>query len=271
MACASDYFLDLPEYGLIVCRSCFYAVWPDQVRSHLKAEPHLLAWVTTKAIAKELKGRKDLYLSTDEHFELPRRIEQAIPQLPLYRDGLQYQFQYQLDPCQCTFVCGNDHGMRSHWRKAHQWSLAEGRPGGGGPTKQREIAKRRAEAVAPVHCQRFFRANKYSQYFEVSMCNVEQRKEQVEPDRSLESIVLEELDVLESRQQQGRQIVCGAASSKQVSPFLDLTRWPSYLEGHKFAEVAALGNSAGSRVGTYALCDLPKPRPDRRAGVSFDV
>lgn len=80
MARASDYFLDLPEYGLIVCRSCSFTVWPDQVQSHLKAEPHLLACGTTKAIAKKLKGRKDLYLSTDEHFELPRRIERAIPE-----------------------------------------------------------------------------------------------------------------------------------------------------------------------------------------------
>lgn len=130
--------------------------------------------------------------------------------------------------------------MRRHWHDAHQWSLAEGRAGGGGPAKRRAIARRQAEALAPVHCQRFFRANKHSRYFEVLSHDAERQEGQVAPSQSLESMVLEELGMLEDRQQQGRQIVSGTASPKQVSPWLELTRWVSYLEGYKLSHVAAL-------------------------------
>ncbi|KAK3711602.1 hypothetical protein LTR37_009593 [Vermiconidia calcicola] len=73
--------------------------------------------------------------------------------------------------------------------------------GGGGPAKRRAIAKRQAEALVPVHCQRFFRTNKHFRYFEVLSHDNKERNARIEPNRSLESIVLEELGVLENQQE----------------------------------------------------------------------
>ena len=58
--------------------------------------------------------------------------------------------------------------------------------------------------------------------------------------KCLASTVLEQLSSLEDEQRKGRQIVSSTQSSKQVSPWLELTRWPTYLDGHRLLDVASL-------------------------------
>ena len=51
---------------------------------------------------------------------------------------------------------------------------------------------------------------------------------------TLSSRVLQDLAVLEEQQRQGSQILLEVASAKEVSPWLELTRWPDYLGGYHF-------------------------------------
>ena len=183
MACVGDFFVELPQCRLMLCKACARAVWPDQVRTHRKGKPYCLPPSTTKAIAIELKSRTDRFLSTDERFELPQYLTHAIPDLPLYRDGL----HCQLDSGQCTYVCRSGETIKEHWRHVHDWSPAYRCRGGGGSRMQKEVAHRYAEAVASVHCQRIFRINRHSRYIRVLPNHEAQQSGEVGTAKSLAS------------------------------------------------------------------------------------
>jgi hypothetical protein len=60
--------------------------------------------------------------------------------------------------------------------------------------------------------------------------------------------------LIEERQSAG-QTVHANASRKEVSPWLQLTRWPEYLAGHSFEQLAALAAmpSLATEPGLFAL------------------
>ena len=121
--------------------------------------------------------------------------------------------------------------------------LAKGRSGGSGWAKRRAVAQRHADAALPVHCQRFFTAGRHSAYFEV-FGEQEERQQQegarVGPPQSVAHAVLHELSALEGQQLASHQAVRGSANPREVSLWLELTRWTDYLEGCRLADAAAL-------------------------------
>jgi hypothetical protein len=90
-----------------------------------------------------------------------------------------------------------------------------------------------------VHCQRLFFTGALSRYIEVPALSGETGYRAGDAETGPPA-ALDELRALrELRKQQG-EIVTGAGSAKEVSPWLLLTRWPDYLQGQKLSEVAAL-------------------------------
>ena len=148
----------VPEYNLVVCRTCQHAVWPNHAKSHLQSPRHGMKPRDAQSLADEIQGWPDVIATPDQL----RRIRQTVPQLPVYADGLRCR-----RAADCPYVSRSWGSLRGHWRKAHQYSRAEGRRGGSGKQKMERVASGAAASARPVSCQRFFVNGPCSQYFEV--------------------------------------------------------------------------------------------------------
>ena len=236
MAAAREYFIHQPQLRVVICRKCKHAVYPDQIISHLRLSHRDLPLQDRLAIADDLRSWPDVLHSSDS-FTLPRSVDQPVPGLRLFVDGLQCQLQ----PGQCYFIARRIDGMKAHWRTAHQWSAgARGRPSS--RLQKEKCAQRQSEALRPVRCQRFFSHGSHAQYFEVLAPMVTPMEEEplASAGGSLSTAVLQQLAVIEEQQTSRSQIIEVPQSTKEVSPWLELTRWPSYLRGHNFLDLAAL-------------------------------
>jgi hypothetical protein len=109
-----DVFVRLREYGLIVCKSCRYSVWPAEVDSHLAGPHHRMAKKDRQRIREEIQSWQGLATS-DEMLELPDQLEEAIPELALH-DGM----MYNINPNICQNVYQKDGALRKHWQDIHQ-------------------------------------------------------------------------------------------------------------------------------------------------------
>ena len=163
---AEEHFEHLVGYGLVKCKECPYAVWPDQIAGHLCGKHHKMKRSTADAIAETVQSWPGLMQYPGE-FEVPTSVEQPIPQLPLYDDGL----LCQLDPERCKWIFRKMTSMKKHWRKQHQWSARNGRRGGSGSAKKQRMEAQLESAYRTVHSQRFFQGYHGSQYFEVRRPN----------------------------------------------------------------------------------------------------
>ena len=260
MPCASSLFYHLEEQRVIVCRECRYAVWPDQVSAHLRLK-HEAPRKEVRAIATEVASWG--LQRSPEDFRLVRTGLQPLDHLPVYQDGV----ACQLRPAQCQYVCRSLTSLRNHWRTAHRWrpSPLQRRGGSMLPAEREEYQRRCASASRPVHCQRLFLSGTYASYYEVVPDRPgpsEATAPEAEADTnreppSLADLVRGELATLEQAQSANDQVFRGFESKKEVSPWLELTRWPEYLRGHRPRDIAQLiaPPSAENEAVLLAVCD----------------
>jgi hypothetical protein len=86
------YFDHLAVYGLVVCKECQYAVWPEEIKGHLHGKHHRLLRKAAEKIAEEIHGWPGLIPFASE-LEVPFRVDTPIPQLPLFEDGLKCRLE----------------------------------------------------------------------------------------------------------------------------------------------------------------------------------
>jgi hypothetical protein len=190
MATAQYYFAPYPRYRIAVCKQCGYAVFPDHCASHLKGRHPGLSSIERSQIVNNLYSWPDCCLSTDKSFLVPTAIEEPIPDLPTFTDGL----QCKIDPARCRYVCRSQATLRKHWASAHSWGIGNGRRGGSRTAmSQRAAEDRRVNAYTPVHCQRFFMQGGHATFVvilsgEPELCQLRQQAET--PDNDLAHTVL---------------------------------------------------------------------------------
>jgi hypothetical protein len=85
----------------------------------------------------------------------------------------------------------------------------------------------------------FFLHGQHSSYFEVFSPDLPIVTPTSFP-TSIAAEVRNELAVLEEQRLQEGEVMHGSASTKEVSPRLQLTRWPRYLKGYHLPRLAAL-------------------------------
>ena len=233
MSSAHEYFHYLPRFRLHICRSCLYAVWPREVGAHLKGPHHELSSSEARAVTADLTTWSNLCRSPIE-LELPEQLQEALPYLPTYTDGL----RCRLSDGKCSYVSRTVDSLENHWRIIHKWSADECR-GGSGAQRRNDVARRQAAASKGVCCQRLFRTGALSKYVEVPATATESTEPAEEAESEL-TTALDELRALREKRRQQGEIVTATGSAKEVSPWLQFTRWPVDLQGHKLSEVAAL-------------------------------
>jgi hypothetical protein len=74
---------------------------------------------------------------------------------------------------------------------------------------------------------------------------------------SIAALVLQDLATIEQDQQKRGNIASEETSEKETSPWLQLTRWLSYLHGHCLLDIAALVRQpdAATEPVLHSICD----------------
>lgn len=101
-------FHPLPQYHVIVCTSCRFAVAPSAIPRHLK-EIHGIQRAGRRPFV-EFAAKFDIRDPEDVVF--PEAAEFPIPALPIL-DGL------RCTSPNCSYLCVAEKRMQSHWRSAH--------------------------------------------------------------------------------------------------------------------------------------------------------
>jgi len=187
-----------------------------------------------------------------------------------------------LDPTNCIHICRNEKVFRKHWKDEHNWTLCTGL-GGSGASKRETVAERLQLGVRrPVLCQRLFSAGRDSHFFEVQVdvpidAQRPTTNDSHNPTTSAKEAMMSELQELENKQQHAGSVFVATSSAKEVSPWLQLTRWLAYLDGHalsdaaKFARLPARVSEDGlteicksvDRRGSGGLCQSVRPDADQ--------
>lgn len=133
--------------------------------------------------------------------------------------------------------------IKKHWRDVHSWKVSGTRGGSRTKAAQEALAQRQADAWKPVHCQRFFATGQHAGYVVVLLPQPEESQVSQHPELGPDAFataILQDLAVLEQAEHERAEVVCDTSSTKEVSPWLQLTRWSSYLCGQHIPSVAAL-------------------------------
>jgi hypothetical protein len=173
-------------------------------------------------------------------FRLPEHVDDGIDGLPVYTDG----WLCRLDPAKCFHFYRSEGSMRKHWGDSYQWTPAGGRyarkftPG--------EQLLRKQKAMTRVNCQRLFLSPPHSPYFWVRKHSGHAcpDPEPGPPGKSgdIAASIFANLDSLEEKNVEGEHILPASAAAGEISPWLEMTRWPKYLAGQDLKTVPELAD-----------------------------
>lgn len=127
----------LPQYGVVVCRQCRFAVQPSALSSHL--QNHGILRSERRRILDQLS---QLHLLNPDQVPVPASNDPPLPDLPVLNG-------YKCRALLCNYTCTSSKRMSQHWSEIHQ------------QPNSRLVSQRAAKL------QTFFRGNKI-RYFEVS-------------------------------------------------------------------------------------------------------
>ena len=173
-----------------------------------------------------------------EPVPLPPPDSPPIPNLPLKRG---------LRRLECLHICCTPEGIRNHLYRAHP-HLRRPRGRSSALGSQADQTQPRWEET---FCQRFFVTGSQSGYFAVlpPVPDIELRSQNarppkasnaLSPEESMRAQIEKKLDYHAAATETWLQTIPNAATMSEVSPWLEMTRWPKYLGGHSFVETALL-------------------------------
>lgn len=119
---AQAYFYHQAEFQLAICKEYGYAVWLNQVKSHLQGKHHRMSRKQAEFISSEVGSWQRLIRSPGE-LRVPAQMQRPITELLLFKDRL----LCQKDPGSCQYICRGNKSMKEHWRIEHGWSVGRGR------------------------------------------------------------------------------------------------------------------------------------------------
>ena len=162
-----DEFVYLPDFQVIICKKCQYAVLPSEIDSHFIGQKHQFPKKARDRIMQEVAKVRGLIQDEEElakcEFPFPPPTSKPIAALgPPETDGL--RCTKDVGGQQCPYVCRTERGIRKHSWEEHQWKSEDrgGQPRKGYPKPVKDVPWQ-----AGIHCQRFFKKRTKSRYFEV--------------------------------------------------------------------------------------------------------
>ncbi|RKK80935.1 hypothetical protein BFJ68_g17672 [Fusarium oxysporum] len=152
-------FVHLPEFPIIICKSCQFAYVAKEADSHLRVR-HSMPTAERQVIIQQVQAIPGIIQDQAglQAFPFPPPTTKPIPFIaPPRDDGIACNA--------CPYVIGTIQGIQKHHREEHGW-VNDWKKGG-------DVAKRaKQERQMPwrtgVYCQRFFPGRAASRWFEVN-------------------------------------------------------------------------------------------------------
>ena len=213
-------FIHLPQYSVIVCRKCKYAILPSQINTHLSNKKHGYSKEERQAIIQEVAKLPGLIQSEAqlEAFQFPPSIAKAIPELKAAKpNGLKCQ--------SCAYVVCHRQLIQEHCRTVHRWENERKK---GRPSYKRRQVEPEWPWISRVHCQQFFKQGPKSGFFEVIGEEVVPERE-AEPDMwaKIQKITAERLEHIEKK---AKEKVEEANENAEPNPWLKRVGWARHLK-----------------------------------------
>jgi hypothetical protein len=220
-----DQFIHLPEFRVIICKKCQYAVLPSEINNHFTNTPnHGLSKESRRLISKQV-GRVEGLIQNKQtlnqvQFKYPPPNTTPIPGLEKPKtDGLGCTFMKEGK--KCPFVSRFEQPIREHCRDVHQWK---------NPRKRGGQAKDSCTEEVPweegIHCQRFFGYGLYSGYFEVERQSPTQPSPE-SPDIKMEKEIQSRIDKVEK---EARRKIEVSDKAQEPDPWLRRVKWDIHLQ-----------------------------------------
>ncbi len=136
------FFKHMPEYRIILCKRCGYAVIPKQIGGHL-SDQHKgeISKKTREAILEFIRGLDNVAWTKDEVIYLHKPVE-VILGLPVYHDGIVCKWEGEDGtPCLDVYICRTTRGIQEHCKEKHKWVNCQKR-GGNSRAKCREAVNK---------------------------------------------------------------------------------------------------------------------------------
>src|SRR5579862_514407 len=198
------------EYRVLICKSCQYAVQPNHIAAHLRADQHKLSRQQSHEIASQYTDTN--LADPSKESIVPNSIIAPLDDLPIYRDGLACQH--------CSYICRSINVMQRHQRQMHQQRIGRGR-------------RLNTPAYESAWCQCFY-TGVGQRYFRVQQVVHSQDNDNMTDNVS--QLVHQQLDEKEKIEKEKRNIIRDGEET-EVSSWLDRTQWIRHLEGQDKATV----------------------------------
>jgi hypothetical protein len=242
-----DLFIFYPLSGVLLCKPCGYAVPPAALATHISVHHlHDACNAATsslassrlkkpaKLLANYLRERYQLLNPATAKIPTPPSTDPPILELRLYRG-------YQCTRCEFVRLRTKS-ALRQMGMHFNQHRLLP-RKGG----RQPRIADIPEEDKGPVfqeiYCQRFFVSGAQSSFFTVNVPDQMQELVKSRPRGHADvfrALIDEQLTAGNHEQEARAQIYNSQVSKTEVSPWLEMTRWPRYFHGLNMTDVAPL-------------------------------
>lgn len=237
-----DQLIHLPEFRVIICRKCKYAVLPSHLHSHFTPDrPHGFTKVARQRIVEKVAEIGGLIQDEEElkqcKFPFPADTSEPIAALDAPNtDYLRCTFEIE-GGSMCPHVCKTVKKVQEHNRKEHGWKSTNkgGRPKKDAPKVSPEVPWR-----GGVLCQRFFKQGPKSGFFEVGrgrMSREADAQSQGSQWMKVEGMIDTGMERVEDLLRRKIQATDG---SKEPNPWLRRTGWARHLGGLDREELRAL-------------------------------
>ncbi|KAJ5602288.1 hypothetical protein N7510_011822 [Penicillium lagena] len=228
-----DLFAWNQTYRIWVCKTCEHGVPPRGISGHLGSKnhrDHITARTgKQRAAAAQEAWSVDPWDPHVEPFRPPPPDSLPLPELPVYMGWGCLE-----DGCD-SYAVRTPQSMRQHRYRDHGIRCRLGRPDPSKPSQQ--------PALRPVSCQRFFPTGRGSSYFIVTPTVQVQRARHVLEMSEAEFVQTQVADALQRSDRLTRadeEVAPTHSDPTEYSPWLELTRWPEYVRGHAFRDLAML-------------------------------
>jgi hypothetical protein len=172
------FLIHLPDFHVIVCQKCQYAVLPSQINAHFMPKKptgskkpvkkrHRIGKVLCERIKKDIAQINGLIPNPKvlKQCEFLFLLATATPISALGQlepNGM--QCTAQVGGGECRYVCCSLQQIQEHSWEEHQWKSKDK---GGQPCKQNPESAKSVLWQTRIYCQQFFKQGYKSQYFEV--------------------------------------------------------------------------------------------------------
>ena len=149
---------------LVICRRCQFAINPANFKGHIQSK-HKTVTKEQCARVVEFIGRLSRVARDPSQVIYPDISSPAIPEIPVYTNGLRCVFK--IEGQECNYTCRERSGIQKHCKMhGYQNPRAKGRPN--------EDTDRSRLWVVDQTCQWFFRTGKWQRIFLTTIVNCDQ-------------------------------------------------------------------------------------------------